>query len=291
MTEPTPLPAGLSRAMHELVETVHVALYLTPDPRQEYAALGLPAGYTGYVAARCAPLGPVGPEVAVATFYVFAPGLIRECLPSAWTIADPEEVLAARERGLDAGLRRVLDGLVDSPAVEEAADLLRQACSALQPAGRVLYAGHATLAAPGAPHLALWHWSTLLREHRGDGHVAALLLASLDPVEALVLHAATGGDKAFLQSRRGWSSEDWAAAQARLDDRGLVGASGTATPDGRRLRSLVEAQTDDASEPGWRAIGPAGCRRLEELLRPVVAAVRAADVDSGVTRRVGLRHG
>jgi hypothetical protein len=285
---PPARPFALSRKMYEAVEGVHVAVYVGGEVRQEYALLGLPPGYAGYAAARCAPLGQVVPEVAVATFYVFAPGLLQKCLPSAWDIATPEQVLLARQRGLDKGLRRMLGGSVDSHELQEAVSLAREACDALRPAGRVLYAAHAALAEPTEPHLALWHWSTLLREHRGDAHVAALLLAGLDPVEALVLHAAVGGPRAFLQQRRGWSAEEWAAGQRRLEARGLVTAGGEATPEGRTLRAGVERETDAASSEAWQALTAARCRRLADLLVPIVSAIRAADIENGVTSRIAL---
>lgn len=291
MTGCTSPDSGLSRAMYELVETVHIALYVAGEPRQAYVGLGLPPGYSGYVAARCAPLGPVGPEIAVATFYVFSSRLLGECLPAAWAIAAPETVLCVRLQALDVALRRILGPLIGSPALVEAAALLEQGCSALQPAGRVLYAAHAALPVPAEPHLAAWHWATLLREHRGDGHVAALLLSGLDPVETLLLHAAIGGDRSFLQQRRGWSAGDWSAAEVRLRDRGLIDSSGLATTAGRDLRATVEARTDAASSHAWRALGSARCHRLAALLRPVVHAIRAADLHHGGTRRVGLRHG
>jgi hypothetical protein len=72
------------------------------------------------------------------------------------------------------------------------AGLAREAASACTAEGRPLYAGHAGLDWPDAPHVAAWHAATLLREHRGDGHIAALVAAGLSGIDALVTHVATG---------------------------------------------------------------------------------------------------
>lgn len=280
--------AQRARHMYEPLECVHVAVYVAKEAAQAYLDLGLPAGFAGYFASRSAAMGAVSPAVVVATFYVFGPGLVHECLPAAWETASPARVLGARQAAVDAGLRRMLGPLIQSEGVAEAAELSRQAVAGLEAAGRPLYAAHAELPEPSEPHLALWHWATLLREHRGDGHVAALLLAGLDPVESLVMHAATGGAREFLQAKRGWSDAQWMAGERRLRERGLLAHDGTATADGADLRRHVEKQTDEAAKAPWQALGVEGSKRLRDLLQPVAAAVRAADVEGGATRRIGL---
>jgi hypothetical protein len=161
---------------------------------------------------------------------------------------------------------------------------------------RPLFAAHAALPWPDEPHLVLWHAQTLLREFRGDGHLTALLVAGVDGLDALVLHAATGEVPGrFLQSSRGWSADEWAAAVDRLRSRGLLAAGGKSittgqaaggsntdvlafTDAGREFRQLIEDRTDVLAEPAYRVLGEDGCARLAELARPLSRAV----VDAGL---------
>jgi hypothetical protein len=286
-------PDDLTRPLYLLFETVHVAVYVTPEPPQAYRALGLPTGYAGhtgyagYIGSRAAPMGPVPAAVVDATFAVFSPELVRACVPMVWEVASPEQFTAARYAGVGAGLRRIVGGRVADPALAEAADLLREAVQGLSTVGRPLFAAQAAVPAPTEPVLAVWHWCTALREHRGDGHVAALLDAGLGALDSLVLHAAADGPRTFLQTRRGFSPQEWAAGEDHLRNRGLVGPDGSATDDGRRLRAAVERRTEAAAGAPWAALGRARSLRLAELLTPVAEAVRAADVDGGSAHRVG----
>lgn len=288
MIEMSPLAKAARRAWSSL-EVLHVTGYFAPEPRERYKALGLRPSLA-YFAARSAPMGPVPAQVTVATFYVFSPTLVGAALPAAWSVASPAKVLQARHDGVTAALRRVLDG-IDPAELAEATDLALTACAGLPMAGRPLYAGHASLPLPDDPLLRLWHAATLLREHRGDGHVAALVHAGLDPVEALVTGGAASGTTPFLRSTRGWTDEEWAAGEQRLRERGLLepdsGSSGVQlTPDGLALRAAVEAQTGLAALPGWAHLGEQGTTRLVELARPWRDAVLAAGVlPAELTRR------
>lgn len=286
-------PADVTRRLYLLFETVHVAVYVTPEPGQEYRRLGVStgyggfSGYAGYIGSRAAPMGAVPAAVVEATFAVFSPALVRACVPAVWELATPGQFVAARYAGVDAGLRRLLGDQVDDPGLVEAATLLRTAARELSPLGRPLFAAQAGVPEPTEPHLAVWHWCTVLREHRGDGHVTALVQAGVDGPESLVLHAAVGGPRSFLQTRRGFSEDEWAAAQVRLVTRGLVAPDGSATAAGHRLRAEIERETDAAAEAPWTRLGPAGCRRVAELLAPLADLVRSADVPGGTAHRVG----
>jgi hypothetical protein len=147
-------------------------------------------------------------------------------------------------------------------------------------AGRPLFAAHASLDWPGPAHLILWHAQTLLREYRGDGHIAALLLADLDPVETLVSHAATGDvPDSVLKATRAWPGEDWEAGVDRLVERGLISTEGGArhlTDEGRTLRQDIEDATDVSAVAPYSALGEEGCTRLRELGRPFSQAVVAS---------------
>ena len=253
----------------------------------------------GYFASRAAAMGPVPAEVVMATFYNFHPRMVRRAIPDAWKFAPPERVLAARFAGVDAALRRLLGGWVEGPEVEEAAGLARTAMDGQDPSGRPLFAAHAALPWPEAPHLALWHAATLYREFRGDGHVACLLGDGIDGLEAHVLAAGAGQlPEAVLREYRGCAAEVWAAPVARLRPGGWVGQDGSLTEAGRAAREVREQRTDELSMGPWRQLGEKGCARLLQLLdEPVRLVVEGGGVPfpnpvglpapSAVIRRLG----
>lgn len=184
---------ALARKTWRTLEPYHGGVYFSPEAADEYAALGVDAR-TGYFASRSAALGAAPADLVIATFYNFNPQLVRQAIPAAWEAATPQRFAAARLSGIDTTLRRILGADISSPALARAAELARSAAevTGCHPQGRPLFAAHAALPWPSAPHLVLWHAQTLLREFRGDGHVAALLSAGLSGLEALVTHAATG---------------------------------------------------------------------------------------------------
>ncbi|MBE1465002.1 SCO6745 family protein [Kibdelosporangium phytohabitans] len=258
-----------SRAMWLLFETYHDVTYFTPESRAATDALGCKGGWMGYFGMRAAPLGAVAPEMVVSSFYNFHPWMVRRAIPDAWRVASPEQYLETRLEGADGALKRMLG----DRDVAEAAELALEAARNAPVAGRPLGAANAILDVPEQPRLKLWHATTVLRESRGDGHVAALVAASLDPVETLVLFAADQGvDPAYMRVARGWSEEEWSQAEGRLADRGLV-RDGTITEAGAALRADVERRTDEAAEYPWRALGAERTRRLAELMRPLALAL------------------
>src|SRR3954462_12050805 len=221
--EPALDPAAVARA-HRAIEPLHSHMYFAPEHDDRFAALGLRPGRMSYFAGRAAPMGAVGAGVVAATFYNFSPSLVARHIPRAWTLAAPEQVIAARLDAARASLTRLLGDAAGAPEVGELADLLREACSVLTPEARPLYAAHADLPWPEEPLLQLWFGATLLREHRGDGHLTALLSAKLTGLEALVTHTVTG--RGFVpeaaKATRGWSDEEWDAATVSLTERGLL---------------------------------------------------------------------
>ncbi|MEW1837204.1 hypothetical protein AB0392_04525 [Nonomuraea angiospora] len=260
----------LERRTWRTLEPLHGMIYFSPEASAAYESLGL-SGRMGYFASRAAALGPVPAEAVIATFYNFNPDLVRQAIPAAWRIASPADILAARLESADATLRRVLGDAVDSPEMSRAAALARRAAESVagELSGRPLYAAHAALPWPEAPHLVLWHAQTLLREHRGDGHLAALLAAGLSGIEALVTHAATGAVTAeVLRGTRGWPEADWAAAVRRLEERGWLVEGGSLTEEGRRRREEIEEATDRMGMAPYTALGAAGCEELRSLARP-----------------------
>lgn len=250
------------------LEPLHAIGYFAPEPTRRYVDLGLHPRLS-YFAARSAAFGPVEPAVTVATFYVFAPWLVAKALPGAWRVASPDQVQLARRTGVSEALHRLLG----EPDVTEALGLAKVACEGLSAAGRPLYAAHSALDWPEDELLALWHAATLVREHRGDGHVSVLQSADLDPVESLVLGGLYSSNEEFVRSTRGWSAEEWAAAEDRLRDRGLLAGGGGLSDAGRALRQDIEDRTDVLATQGWHHLGADGCRRLAELAGPLCTKV------------------
>lgn len=265
-------PHVAGRAARSL-ETLHALCYFAPEVEAELVALGVRKGRGSYFAGRSAPMGRVGAGPVTATFFVFNPALVAKLVPACWEAASPQDAYAARVRGVDASYRRLLgDEALAAPEIAEAAELTRTAVTGCDPAGRPLYAAHADLDWPETPHLALWHGLTLLREYRGDGHIAALLGAGLTGIEALVTHTATGTGFTVpaAQLTRSWSTDEWSAASTGLAARGLMDDAGALTDDGRAMRASVESATDVMAAAPWDVIGETGTARLKEIGKPLV---------------------
>jgi len=265
----------MARKMWRTLEPYHGMVYFAPEAFAAYAALGID-GRDGYFASRSAPMGAVEPSVVIAAFYNFNPSLITHALPGAWTTASPAAVVKARFDAVDKSLRRVLGDEIESPSLARAASLARTAAEGCTLPGRPLAAAHSALQWPVQPHVALWHAISVLREFRGDGHVVCLVSAGVDPVEALVLHAATADvGRAALQTSRAWSDEEWDAAVSRLRDRGLVDDDGGFTDEGRTFHQAIEERTDLLAMAPWLRLGEDGCDELRALVRPLSKAVLA----------------
>lgn len=265
---------ALARQMWHLLEPLHAVVYYAPPVFDELAALGYATDerWPTYFPVRAAPLGAAGARLVAATFHSFSPSMVAEHVPGAWDVASPDDVLRARQAGTDRVYRTLFGDRVDSAEMAEAATLARRAAAAVDTAGRALGAANLDLPWPDEPHLQLWHATTVLREARGDGHVAALLAAGLDPCEALVSFAAVGAAPATTFASRGWTAQEWAGARDRLADRGWVDATGTATPRGEAGRRDIEKTTDRLAAAPWRALG-ADADRLPRLLLPMLPTV------------------
>jgi hypothetical protein len=263
------------RNLARRLEPCHSFIYFSPDAGLGFAGLGLDGGQA-YFASRSAAMGPVGPEVVAATFFNFKPELAAEAIPSAWGIASPETILATRFAAAEASLRTYLGDLVDHPDLIEITDQVLRCAEAARPEGRPLFAAHAALPVPDEPLQRFWHAITLEREHRGDAHVAALLLCGLDAPEVLVLDVANGSarlPKALLQATRGWTDHEWDVATSHLDELGLINGDGAVTEAGRALREQVELRTDEGSMPFWSLLDDEEILRLHEIAQPFSAAI------------------
>ena len=263
----------VARRLWTLFEPVHAVTYFSPEARSAFTEAGLRGFWRGYFAGRSAPLGAVAAAPVIASFFNFAPGMVTRALPAVWALISPADALAVRQAGAVAALGRLLAGVDADPKL--AADLLSTAAEGLDCAGRVLAAGNAALPVPDEPAARLWHAATVLREHRGDGHVAALVAAGIDGCEALVLRAGMDLSRELLQPIRGWTDADWEQAASRLAARGWLGADGRLTAEGAAAHRAVEESTDLAAARPWAGLGPDRLAELLAVLRPVARACAA----------------
>ena len=263
-----------ARAMWTMFEPVHDVTYFAPEALQAFTAAGLRGYWRGYFAGRAAPLGSARAAVVTASFYNFAPAFVSRAIPGVWDLITPQEAIAVREAGAAASLRRLLSGREAEAA--KAADLLWLAVDNLDFAGRVLSAANSELPVSRDPLTRLWQATALLREHRGDGHFAALAAADIDGCEAVVLRCAKDMTRELMQPVRGWTDEQWDAAAARLTERGLIGEDAALTAAGRVVHDAVEAATDQAAERPWRRMGAAGLAEVADVLLPLARACAAA---------------
>ena len=289
---------GLARAAYKAFEPYHLVAYFGPHVTATYERLGLGwrAGYTGL---RGSALGAVPGALVAATFFNFNPDAIERAWESALEKHSVDDLNAARTHAVDEGLRDALDDRVDDPALAEATLLMREVISTASVAGRPLASAYAALPRPLEPHLQLWHDTTLWREWRGDGHIAALTLAGLDPLESLVLYDADlrsqpssvvdGRGRSAMQPSRKWDDQAWDATIERLAARELVrvetDGNAVLTGDGATLRQRVEDQTDDAAGSVWVHVTDAQAEALFGAVRPFVKAVIDAGFLPGTSRK------
>jgi hypothetical protein len=263
--------------MFELVEPIGVIPYSADEPNEAMLALGFSNDWDTYFAGRAAPLGIVPAEVVDALFYNFAPGEVARHIPKVWRTTTPGAAIAARERGCVHALRRVIGGQVDAPAFARAADLLLKAATSAPVEGRPMYAALLALPVPDEVLARLFHAASLLREHRGDGHIAALMVEGVGRLEAHVLFALDTGMPAERFGRiHHLPAPQLAAVIDGMRGRGLIGDDGWLSEDGRALKQRVEDLTDDLAAPPYASLEPTELDELMAILDPLAALLVAA---------------
>jgi hypothetical protein len=264
----------VSRRLRDLVEPIAANVYFCPEAQEQYKALGVESYIASYFCSRGACMGQIPGEVVVAAFGVFNPALVIPAVDEGWSKTDASSILEARRRGATAGLERILGGVPTE--AKRATDLLRRAGDAATGEARPLYSGLRSLDWPRDPVGELWRAADLVREHRGDSHVAAWVSHGVDAVEINLLTELWW--KLPLNSyvrTRGWSADEIDAALGRLRDRGLVDGE-SFTAEGEALRASIEAATDRGERGIVEALGD-DADELFSLLEPWSKAI----VDSG----------
>ncbi|GAA3835612.1 SCO6745 family protein [Nocardioides panacisoli] len=271
-------PAPVARRLYDLVEPIGLVNFVAEEPNEAMAELGFSNYWDGYFAGRSAPLGRVPAEVVHSTFYNFADGEVARHIPKVWETTTPEAAHAARERGCVAALRRILGDLVETPGLARAAELLAEASTSAPTEGRAMYAGLRALPVPEEPVARLWHAANMLREHRGDGHIAALLSEGIGGIEAHVLAALAGGvypAESFGRIHH-LPKERLAEVMAGLRARGILDDSGRLTDAGCAVKGRVESLTDALAEAPYETLEPEELDELVALLEPIADALSAA---------------
>jgi hypothetical protein len=263
--------------MFELTEPISLVNFFSKEPNDSMAALGFGNYWDGYFAARSAPLGRVPAEVVHAAFYNFADGEVARHIPRVWQTTTPEAAHAARERGCVAALRRILGDLVETPELARAAELLAQASTSAPTEGRVMYAALRALPVPQEPVARLWHAANMLREHRGDGHIVALVSEGIGGTEAHVLTALDMGiypAESFGRIHH-LPKARLAEVMDGLRDRGLVDDCGRFTDAGRSVKRRIESLTDALAEAPYAGLSPTELDRLIAVLTPISGRLEA----------------
>ena len=267
----------VARRMYRLVDPIPLVTYFADEPTEALMGLGLRNVWDCYFAGRAASLGRVPAAVVDAIFYNFADGEVARHIPRVWDTITPEQALAARQQGSVAALRRILGDLADGPGLARAADLATKAATNAPTQGRVLYAALRTLPVPEEPMARLWHAATLLREHRGDGHTAALITEGIGGTESHVLHALSEGTPADKFGRvHHLPAARLAAVVDGLRARGLVDAAGWLSDTGRQTKKRIESLTDRLAAPPYDNLGTGELNQLITDLGPIAAALDAA---------------
>jgi hypothetical protein len=277
---------SLARRFFDRFEPVHAVTYFAPEARSALDGLGFRGFWMGYFAARSAPFGVVPTEVVIAAFYNFAPERVAKALPAAWEIASPSDALRVRQDSAVAALRRY--GVTDDDA-GTAAELAEKAARSAPLDGRPLFAANVALDWPDEPVARLWHAVTLLREQRGDGHVAVLSTLGVSGRESNVLHAAAGRvPQEMIMRSRDYDEERWGHYRDRLARRGLLDGDGALTGAGSDLKQRVEEITDRLALSALDALDDDEVERLFLALTPITRKVVAAgDVPAATPMGLG----
>jgi len=262
-----------AREMRAATEAFHAFVYFSPEVLGSYASVGITHPRMAYFAPRAAPMGAVSAEVVSATFYNFNPVKVAEHIPAAWEIVSPPDLVDHRLSAVTLHLPAALGPAKDAAAVAEALELARWAVESCRFEGRPLAAAHAGIEAPADPLGALWHYVTVLREHRGDGHLMALQAHELDAMECMIFRRPDTTTSEYYRKSRGWGDEEWAEARERLFSRGLISGD-EVTDQGHEVRESVEVMTDQLAIGPWAKLGEEEVERFRSLMMPMSDAAK-----------------
>ncbi|MEZ5412338.1 MAG: hypothetical protein R2761_30170 [Acidimicrobiales bacterium] len=240
--EPTRRPS-VARRLRDAIEPIAMHPVWSRRTNEALAAHGLDF-FSGYAWGRAAALGEPASAVVVSSFAVFEPALIGGVYEVGRAACGRDQLLSTRFSATTASLAAVLDGAEGD--VAGVALRLRDAALGLDQAGRPLYAGLAGIPLSDDPVEVLWRSAEMIREHRGDSHIAACVAAGLDAVAMSILTELwVGYPLGEYSGSRGWAPETLAASADQLRADGLLDGS-ELSADGLALRNRIEDATDRA---------------------------------------------
>lgn len=247
------------------VQTLIGWVFWDPGALARYEDLGVPGPF-GYIASRCAPLAPAGPEAVIAAFGSISPPAIRQAFELVEATSSFQALWEARDAAVLEGLATFAPSVLD-PFVGIGPHLW-QVIDVLPSAGRTFFASHLGMARPADPVLSGWHAINCLREWRGDTHWAIVASEGLSGIEASILHNAwLGYAPDWIPISRGSSAEELEAGWDALTGRGLA-EDRSVTPEGLALRQRIEDRTDTVCQMAWRLLGTAATRRFPDEFEP-----------------------
>ncbi|MBF6599704.1 MAG: hypothetical protein IVW36_04255 [Dehalococcoidia bacterium] len=268
-----------TRTLRNVCEPIGANVYFAPEAHERYAKLGLQGYGSGYFCSRGASLGKPGGLVVTAAFGVFSPAVVVPAVEAGWAATEPAPLLDARHDGAVASLRRLL-GEPDACQLDRAVELLQRGLARAEGAGHPLFSGLKSLPWPGDPVGQLWRCCDLVREHRGDSHIAVWTRAMVAPIEIqLMSELQMGIPLKTYSATRGWTPAEMDAALDGMRAKGWLDGD-SFSPDGRALREAIESDTDAMEVPIVDAIEP-DFDELVEILRPWASAITAAGIEGG----------
>lgn len=269
----------IARTLWRTLEAIHASIYFSPLAMDAYTAAGIGEPGFSYFAPRAAAMGAVDGGVVAAAFYFWEPSRVRRFIPAAWDLASPADIVDTRWGVAGEVVRSRAGSAIHREDAVEATGILARAMDGIPVNGRPVYGGHASVPAPEDPVAAVWHWATLYREYRGDGHIAALQTLGIGPIEALLLNVATGYFPEDRQKKsRAWGDEEWGTARARLVEGGvLLDRDGRLrlTDTGRELSDEIDQLTNQLSATPWLEVGTEAAARIVTLLEPWAESIVA----------------
>lgn len=271
---------GFARELWRRIEAIHAVMYFAEESRVAAEGIGLRGFWRMYFAFRVAPMGECSAPVATAAFFGFSPSMVERAVPGVWELTTPGAAIEARGVAAAGALRRLapeaIAGLAEDAWTRAVlADAVERAAGGALP----LFLSNRALESPADAVTALWQTATTLREHRGDGHVAEWTARGVAPVEVAVLFVAGGGTaRDALQPHRGWTDDEWHAAEDRWRSSGHLDAAGSITDAGGALLADVERETDRLADEPFRGLDDHDRERLLAALTPTAAAIGRSEV-------------
>jgi hypothetical protein len=268
-----------TRLLRNVCEPIGANVYFAPEAHKAYAALGLQGYGSGYFCSRSASMGVLSGMAVASAFGVFSPAVVVPAVDAGWAIVQRDALLRARYEGAVASLRRLL-GDIDIKLLVRAVEALRRGLSAAEHAGHPIYSGLRSLPWPDEDIGQLWRCCDMVREHRGDSHIAVWTKAMIAPVEIQLMSELQMGIPLKTYSlTRGWTVEQMDAAITGMRAKGWM-TNDAFTPEGRALRDLIESDTDAMETPIVEAMA-GEFDELIGILRPWAATIVRAGIEGG----------